>query len=97
MQPWFVLCLLVFVFPGPFFITRMAMGEGGRSAGGFFFALALGLSVLVWLYFGYTLMTWKPLSIADAVGGFLYKVAMVAPLPGLFQVALAWALPVQER
>ncbi len=97
MEPWFVLCCLVFVFPGPFFITRIAMSEGGKSAGGTIFALALALSVLVWLFFGYTLMTWKPMSIADAVGGFVYKVAMVAPFPGLLQVALAWALPTRDR
>lgn len=96
-----ILLALVFVFPGPFVITRMAIDaqgseEAARTAGWVCLGLALVLSSLVWLQFGYLLMTWKLTSIAAAVLRFYYCVALAVPLPGLLQVGLACAVPVRR-
>ncbi|MCW5867424.1 MAG: hypothetical protein KIS61_09155 [Candidatus Eremiobacteraeota bacterium] len=88
-----VFLALLLIFPGPFWITRLAIGAGGKPAGWACLGIALVLSSVVWLQFGYLLMTWKLTSIAAAVFRFYYWVAMALPLPGLLQVGLACAIP----
>ncbi len=96
-----ILLALLFVFPGPYLITRMAIQaqaseEAARVAGWACLSVALFLSLLVWLQFGYLLMTWKLTSIAAAVLRFYYYVALAVPLPGLLQVGLACATACQS-
>lgn len=74
-------------------ITAQGSEEAGRVAGWVCLGVALVLSSLVWLQFGYLLMTWKLTSIAAAVLRFYYYLALAVPLPGLLQVGLACAIP----